>query len=304
MLTLRAGRAVAHLLPDCGARVASLTLAAPRRDAVDLLVPYTLAAVDPSNWPKAGMFPLLPYSNRISHAMLRVGRMTLELPPHPLADPHTLHGNGHLQPWQVLAIRRGGAVLRLDSPANASWPWRYRGTIRYALSQVQLQVHIDLCNTDDRPMPAGIGLHPYFRHLPAGEVGYGAGCIWPTNTHQLVDPPRALRSNESGTPPQPLPRGSLTRHLGGWDGAVTWQCSPGQEAVLHADPLFGHLVVHRPDPPHYLCLEPVSHVANGFNLADSGAAGTGTRTLAPGESMSGRVDIALMPGPRTRDTRP
>jgi aldose 1-epimerase len=73
---------------------------------------------------------------------------------------------------------------------------------------------------------------------------------------------------------------------------------------LQADPLFGHLVVHRPDPPHYLCLEPVSHVANGFNLADAGVAGTGTRMLAPGESMGGQIRIALMPGPGTRLTPP
>lgn len=304
MLTLRAGRAVAHLLPDCGARVASLTLAAPQRDAVELLVPYALADVDPSNWPKAGMFPLLPYSNRIGHAALRVGSKTFRLPPHPLAYPHTLHGNGHLQPWQVQANSQNGAVFRLDSPASSSWPWRYRAIIRYALSQAQLQVHVGLCNTDDRPMPAGIGLHPYFRYVPAGEVGYRADCIWPTNTHQLVDPRRALQAGESGAPPRPLPSGSLTRHLSHWDGAATWRCSPDQDAVLQADPLFGHLVVHRPDSPRYLCLEPVSHVANGFNLADSGVAGTGTRMLAPGESMGGRVRIALLHDARAALTPP
>jgi len=96
----------------------------------------------------------------------------------------------------------------------------------------------------------------------------------------------------------------LTRHLSHWDGAATWRCSPDQDAVLQADPLFGHLVVHRPDSPRYLCLEPVSHVANGFNLADSGVAGTGTRMLAPGESMGCRVRIALLHDARAALTPP
>ena len=105
-------------------------------------------------------------------------------------------------------------------------------------------------------------------------------------------------------PRVPVPSGSLTRHLSHWDGAATWRCSPDQDAVLQADPLFGHLVVHRPDSPRYLCLEPVSHVANGFNLADSGVAGTGTRMLAPGESMGCRVRIALLHDARAALTPP
>ena len=61
----------------------------------------------------------------------------------------------------------------------------------------------------------------------------------------------------------------------------------GQRLCLHADSLFSHLVVHRPDTMAYLCLEPVSHMANAFNLAAHGVAGVGSRLLAPDESMAG-----------------
>lgn len=55
----------------------------------------------------------------------------------------------------------------------------------------------------------------------------------------------------------------------------------------------GHLVVHRPESLAYLCLEPVSHVADGFNLAARGVPDTGTRWLAPGDSPAGGMRFAL-----------
>ncbi len=61
-------------------------------------------------------------------------------------------------------------------------------------------------------------------------------------------------------------------------------------------PVWQHLVVYRPDNLAYLCLEPVSHVADGFNQAARGVQDTGTRWLAPGESLSGRHQPGAGPG--------
>ena len=52
-------------------------------------------------------------------------------------------------------------------------------------------------------------------------------------------------------------------------------------------------LLHRPPQPLYLCLEPVTHVADAFNLAAQGQADTGTVLLAPGESFSASLTISL-----------
>ncbi|MEI6761786.1 MAG: hypothetical protein WCO22_15190 [Betaproteobacteria bacterium] len=49
----------------------------------------------------------------------------------------------------------------------------------------------------------------------------------------------------------------------------------------------------QPPQPLYLCLEPVSHVADGFNLAARGVPGTGTVQLRHGEVLQGRLSIRL-----------
>jgi len=51
----------------------------------------------------------------------------------------------------------------------------------------------------------------------------------------------------------------------------------------------------QPPQPLYLCLEPVSHVADGFNLAAGGVPGTGTVQLPPGGVLEGRMSLSLAP---------
>jgi aldose 1-epimerase len=89
----------------------------------------------------------------------------------------------------------------------------------------------------------------------------------------------------------------MTDYLGGWNGRASVELPsnpPGAVLSIEADPVFGHLVVHRPDSGAYLCLEPVTHVANGFNLAAQGVPGTGTCVLLPGESMTGSLRFKML----------
>ena len=147
-------------------------------------------------------------------------------------------------------------------------------------------------------MPAGIGLHPYFQHLPQARLGYHAGTVWPPTAEFLASSSRAPNADEVYRPARPLVPGCLTHYVGAWDGRAEVELPPGALLRIEADQLFGHLVVHRPDNLAYLCLEPVSHVADGFNLAAQGVAGTGTCWLAPGESLAGAMRFSLANNPQ------
>ena len=322
MIQLNVGAAMLRLLPHAGGRVSVLRLARPSGGVIEVLHPYPEDFFDPVHWAKGGIYPLMPYSNRIANATLMVAGKSIALPAHPDAAPHSLHGNAQAQAWRVQAQSESSAVLTLDSPPSAAWPWRYAGRIACTLMPNELRMHIELRNLDARPMPGGIGLHPYFRHRSDARLGYLASTLWPTTPEFLPLAPRAPQSDETYAPPRALPEGELTQHLSGWDGrfdldlpdgdgAGSWipgqagndkskaghdQCQAGPDRVrlrIQADSVFSHLVVHRPPSQAYLCVEPVSHVADGFNLAARGVAGTGARMLAPGESLGGEVLFIL-----------
>ncbi|MEO6626094.1 MAG: aldose 1-epimerase [Burkholderiaceae bacterium] len=294
IVQLRMGGARAQLLPQCGGRVATLQLAGPDGEPVDVLYPYPLdVPFDPVRWARGGIYPLMPYSNRVANARVCVDGVEIALKPHPDSLPHALHGNAHRLPWRLDQQDDSSALLRLDAPPSADWPWHYSGRLDIALSAHALAMRIEIRNAGERAMPAGIGLHPYFQHLPQAKIGYHADAVWPPNAEFLATTPRVPSTHESYRPARPLPPGGLTNYAGGWDGRAEVELPQGAWLRVEADPLFCHLVVHRPDNLAYMCLEPVSHVADGFNLAARGVADTGTHWLAPGESLAGTMRFSV-----------
>jgi aldose 1-epimerase len=54
-----------------------------------------------------------------------------------------------------------------------------------------------------------------------------------------------------------------------------------------------HLVIYVPPGEDFFCVEPVSHVNDGFNLLERGVADTGVRVLAPGQTLAGAVRLRV-----------
>lgn len=290
---LVADGAQAVLRPAAGGRVCSLTLCHANGRTVPVLYPYTAAGVDPLHWGKGGIYPLVPYSGRIARARLQTPQGEVTLAPHPDVLPHTLHGNAHGQAWQVLAFDDASATLALDSAASAAWPWRYRCELTCTLERQALQMRLSLRHEEARPMPCGLGLHPYFLHEPGARLRYQAGSRWDTTPEHLAWRERPLQAHESFETWRPLPQGPLTDVVSRWDGRLALDLPSGDGIELQADPLLSHLVIHRPEPPLYLCVEPASHVVDGFNLAASGVAGTGAVLLTAGQTLQADLRIAL-----------
>ena len=132
-------------------------------------------------------------------------------------------------------------------------------------------------------------------HEAPARLRYHAGRRWPADADFLAHGSEALPVAEGFDQARALPHGTLTDYLSEWDGVLDLELPQGDVLQLQADRVFSHLVVHRPPQPLYLCLEPVSHVADGFNLAARGVTGTGTVQLPPGSVLEGRMTIRLAP---------
>jgi aldose 1-epimerase len=232
-------------------------------------------------------FPLVPYSNRI-----RDGRFTFRgrSVDEPIASGHTnaLHGHGWRLPWRVTA--RGDDVLTMEyehrpHSGEAGWPWPYRAWQRLALTPQALSMTMGIENRAGEAMPAGLGHHPYFPRSPQTQVTATVAGIWWPEAGQLPvervtpppdsDPRRGVLVDEVG----------LDHGYAGWDGSarIAW---PERRATLAmtADLALSTLVIFSPPGRSFVCVEPVSHCIDAFNLAAGGMGDTGMRVLAPGEA--------------------
>ena len=280
------GAARARLAPHLGGRLTSLRLAPAGRAAAELLLPFPEDTTDLLHWPKGGIYPMMPYLGRIRDAALRTEAGIVALQPHPDAAPHTLHGHAHRQRWRLLEVATSVAGMAYDHPGDAEWPWPFRASLRIALpAPDQCEIILRLENTGTVPAPTGLGLHPFFQAAGDSGLRLSVGREWPLDEAGLTaaDPVAGMVWDGPVV-------GPVTRQFSDWDGTAAL-ATPPTILTLSASPALGHLVLHRPAGVEWLCLEPVSHVVDGFNLAARGLAGTGAQWLGPGEPIEATLAV-------------
>lgn len=268
------------IAPGAGGRILRLSsqLAAGHHD---WLVPVDVTQWPADAWPKGGVFPLVPFSNRVRDGVFGWAGQTIELDRYP-GQTHALHGFAQEAIWSVTDQAAGHLVMEMRHPAGARgwlWSWQARQVVR--LHAGGLSLAMEVTNLSDTSMPLGCGFHPYFT---AQSVSLNAATRWvheqelalypEINTHRVWD---------KGTE-------TWTEFLSDWDGRCVIHWKNGLQLNMDTRGTMSHVVLHGL-MGRYLCVEPVSHVCDAFNLAANGHAGTGIQVLPPGRSA--RVVLEL-----------
>jgi aldose 1-epimerase len=266
-----------EVLPGIGARIHRL-----RAFGIDILrSPDNLRTHvdDPWFW---GSYPLAPWCNRLPTGPVEVAGRTVDLPAN-FPDGTAIHGQVARAAWRPEAP----GTYAIDAGGDG-WPWRcaVRQTIAAGAGEITLTLTVR--NLADDPMPAGLGIHPWFRH-PV-EVAIRAARAWPTN----LDPR-----------PEPEPvSGDLDRRLlGPLAEAVdaTWtdlDAPPirlawprdGIRATIETSPSARYVVAARLAGVDATAVEPETHAPAGLRRLLNAEPGA-LALLPPGDTLELRVRI-------------
>ena len=99
-----------------------------------------------------------------------------------------MHGDGWAHAWQSgAATRQSAEIVYVHERAGAQggWPFRYRARQHYRLDETSFSIRISLENLEDRPVPAGIGLHPFFVREPDCTLTCRTAFVWRTDAEVL-----------------------------------------------------------------------------------------------------------------------
>lgn len=148
-VVLRSGEARADIYPDAGGRLGQL----------DFADGPLLRGPDPSlSWLAWGAYVMAPWVNRIPGGRLRVGDLDAQLPINN-DDGTAIHGLVANVPWTVDDATDSTATLSVVAQTD---PFHVRVTQAFALTSTSLELRVGLTNVGDRPVPVGLGLHPWF----------------------------------------------------------------------------------------------------------------------------------------------
>ena len=268
-----------EVLPGFGARLHRLRVHG--HDLIRTPASSDHHRADPYFW---GSYPMAPWCNRIAAGRTQVAGRELDLPA-TFPDGTAIHGQVSQVAWTTL----GDGAWRIEAGGDG-WPWRYAVEQRIAASDRRFDLELALTNLSDAPMPAGLGIHPWFRR-PL-EVAIAAASTHGSNLASSPEP--APVSGE-------LDRRALAPLPDGLDATWTDLASPpvvlqwpslGIRATLDASSAAGYIVAASPAEIDAVAIEPQTHAPAGIRRLIAGEPGA-LALLPPGETIRMAVAISF-----------
>jgi aldose 1-epimerase len=289
ILSLVAGRLRLELTPSIGGAISAFEWVAG-----ETLRPILRKCHSPlEKVLDAPSFPLVPYVNRIRDGRFTLRGREVRIAPNMAGDSSPLHGQGWLNPWQVVDASGRRAVLT-SRHAPGEWPWAYEAQQEFALDENGATLTLTCRNTDAQPMPCGLGQHPYF---PCGrETRLDTKVTHAWTIDEKVLPVEKVPAEGRYDLRDRLVCGQdLDNGFDGWKGEARMSDPewPYEVRLSSADAHFFQL--YSPASGGIFVAEPVTHANAALNAPEEQWSELGMRILDPGEAMSMTMRLDVIP---------
>ncbi|CAH2773032.1 MAG: Galactose mutarotase and related enzymes [uncultured Paraburkholderia sp.] len=271
LVTLSAGGLRLVVAPEVGGALAAFYELTPD-GPLHWLRPASQAAFDECDPLRMASFPLLPYCNRIRDARFPFNGETIDLNGNDPRFAHALHGNAWRRPWKVAARTASAVTLEFehapDSTHRGDWPFSYRAQQRIELMADGLRITLSARNLADRPMPFGMGHHPYYPRTAHTRICADVKAMWHADTEVLpthLGAHPAVDALREGMSPDAY---DLDNNFANWSrrATIAWP-DEHRRLTMTAEAPFDHMVVFAPaSDPRQLCVEPVTNTTASVTL--------------------------------------
>jgi len=260
-LLLRNERFLVEVWPEAGGGVARFDHieTAPRALFRRTVEKAELRPIDLSCW------PLLPYSNRIAQGCFSFHGETFRIPPHEASFPHALHGVGWQSCWRTIDPATTTCRLALEHMADARWPFDFAASQSFALDDSGLTIVTALVNRDDRPMPFGLGQHPYVARPRGTRLFASVDAVWSIDETSLPVERVPLPEGWDLRKGCLLDAAVIDNCFEPFRGSVTVVWPDGGALIMECSDNLRRLVVYNPAGEDFVCIEPVTHMPDAFN---------------------------------------
>lgn len=236
-------------------------------------------------------FPLVPFVNRIRGGTFTFRGEEIRLQPNMSGDISPLHGQGWLGPWSVESIDVGSATLRFEH-SSGEWPWSYEASQHFRLDEEGLTVILTCANTGERPMPCGLGQHPYFPCGPETRLLTQVETVWTIDEHVL--PVEEVAATDRFDLRDRLVCGQGLDHgFGGWGGGARMRDPSWPFELFLSSPTARFFQLYSPETGGIFVAEPVSHANAALNAPEAKWPTLGMAVLQAGETaeLTMRLDV-------------
>jgi aldose 1-epimerase len=246
-----------EVAPEVGGSV--VRFEALRKDgAINLFRPSSPEETDANHM---ALFPLVPWSNRISGGGFEWQGEHYPLTPNRDDQRFPIHGDGWQQAWTVRQRTANQLTLALESRHQP--PFDYRASLIYRIDGAALTVELVVTHLGEQPAPYGLGVHPWFPRTDDVRIDAPSDGVWEVDEAQLPTQWRAIDDKPEWNFHQDgaLPGEKIDNLFTGWNGhaRLRW---PSRDLTLYidTDPACPRYLVYSPGASaDFFCFEPITH---------------------------------------------
>jgi aldose 1-epimerase len=238
-------------------------------------------------------WPLVPFSNRIKEGKFSFMGQHYRVPVNYLGYPHASHGHGWERPWKIESHNHTHCLLSFSFNDPVVWPFSYTAYQDFKLEEQSLSIRLGLSNSGNHPMPAGLGLHPYFPKPSGTTLQAQVKHLWEIDSSVIPTQHILVPDEYDFSIPKILDHARLDHCFDGYGGTmqIVWPNRPVQLKVTSSS-FLQHFVVYTPAGKDFFCAEPVSHMPDAINRLSR--PDHGLIILKPNESLVAEYEFAVL----------
>ena len=178
---------------------------------------------------------------------------------------------------------------------SAEYAFAFEAELLATLAGPTATIGLSLTNRHNRPVPMGLGFHPYFPRRDRTTLRFCANYFWLEGPgHLPTDPLRTPRELDF-TAPRLLPRTWRNNCYSGWDGsAEVAQPDLGYRLLMQSSPNLGELMFYVPLEGGRFALEPQSHTSGATSAGTGNSVANSLLCVRPAERVDGWVKLTVL----------
>ena len=287
LITLNNDNLFLELSPEMGA---SITKFRDIKSSKDIFRPFSSSKkLNKKNCYFSGYFATVPYFGAIQKKTFLYKKKFISLPKtHPL-ESDTIHGEGWVNEWKIKNKSKTSTELIFIHDGKKGFPFKYQVNQKFILKNKSLFINIAILNIDKESFDCGIGFHPWF-HIHKNSKIYSNNFTYIKKHPKNIYKTQVLSRNKF----LDLNKNKIDKTFINWSGNAKLVINKDIAIEIKNKKNIKNLHVYSPPNENFFCIEPVTNIADAFNLKKYSDTYQGLKKLEKNKKYEAKVEFKLI----------
>ena len=278
-----------EICPEMGASVINFK---EKKNNLDIFRPLkSKKKISKYNSYFTGYFATIPYFGSVKKNSFYHHKKNkyISLPKTHILEVDTIHGEGWISKWQLNSQTNNSITLIYTHNGKKNFPCLYRAIQKFELIKNSLIISITLKNLGEYPFDCGIGFHPWFNINDKSRIY--SNTLTYLKEKKVNNFKKIKFLNKKFLD---LNKYKIDSTFLNWNGKSKLVINKDVSILIKNKKNIRNLHVYSPPKEDFFCIEPVTNIADAFNIKKVGKDYHGLVSLLPKKEFKAIVEFQVL----------